>query len=187
MIELPPLSLAEWIVLALIAEQPRHGFAVAALTAQTGEVGRAWHVPRPIVYRAAARLTELGLVEVGTTERGGRGPQRSVLTTTADGSVAARRWLTRPVAHVRDARSELLVKLALLDRRGRGQPQLLKAQRRVFVRIEKALVRQQSLSLRPDGEDGFGRVLGSWRIETVRAALRFLDDVQDEVADGISG
>jgi hypothetical protein len=78
-----------------------------------------------------------------------------VLTTTADGAVAARRWLTRPVAHVPDARSELLVNLALPDRRGR--------------------------------EDGFGRVVASWLIETARAALRFLDDVQSEVARDVHG
>ncbi|MEO8889873.1 MAG: PadR family transcriptional regulator [Jatrophihabitantaceae bacterium] len=172
MIELPQLSLAEWIVLALIAEQPRHGFAIAALTAHTGEIGRAWHVPRPIVYRAAARLTERGLVALESTERGGRGPQRSVLAATVDGSKAVRLWLGRPVVYVRDGRSELLVKLALLERRGRGPLRLIAAQRTAFARVEAALNQQQ------DAEDGFGRVLASWRVETVRAALRFLDDVQ---------
>jgi DNA-binding PadR family transcriptional regulator len=171
-VESPQLSLAEWIVLALIAEQPRHGFAVAALTAQDGDVGRAWHVPRPIVYRAVTRLTELGLLDVQATERGGRGPQRSVLGATERGTAAARQWLGRPVQHVRDGRSELLVKLALLTRRGRGELKLIKAQRAVFMRIEAALVRQQ------EHEDGFSRVLATWRTETVRAALRFLDDVQ---------
>jgi PadR family transcriptional regulator AphA len=170
----PDLSLAEWIVLTLIVEQPRHGFAVAALTAHDGEVGRAWHVPRSIVYRATGRLTEFGLVRVEATEQGGRGPQRSVLSATEPGAAAVRVWLRAPVAHVRDARSELLVKLALLGRRGRGQLTLIKAQRVLFARIEAALTRQQ------DGEDDFGRVLGSWRIEGVRAALRFLDEVARE-------
>jgi len=53
------LSLPERIVLALVDEAPKHGFAVAALTAETGELGRAWHLPRPIVYRAVTRLTDL--------------------------------------------------------------------------------------------------------------------------------
>lgn len=172
MIELPQLSLAEWIVLVLIDEQPRHGFAVAALTAPTGAVGGAWHVPRPIVYRAAARLTELGLVQIEATEHGGHGPQRSVLAATTSGRPAARQWLARPVTHVRDGRSELLVKLALLERRGRGQLRLIASQRAVFRRIESAL------SAQLDESGGFDRVLASWRIETVRAALRFLEDVR---------
>jgi DNA-binding PadR family transcriptional regulator len=173
--ETPPLSLAEWIVLALIAEEPRHGFAVAALTAPTGEVGLAWHVPRPIVYRSVTRLVELDLIRVQGTEHGTRGPQRSVLTATATGASAAQRWLSQPVAHVRDGRSELLVKFALLARRGRGQLSLIARQRKVFAAIEAALSHQQ------DAAEGFHRVLATWRTETVRAAQRFLDTVQSDL------
>jgi DNA-binding PadR family transcriptional regulator len=176
--ELPPLSLAEWIVLALIVEQPRHGFAVAALTAESGDVGRAWHVPRPIVYRALGRLAELELVLLEATESGGRGPQRSVLAASAAGAEATGCWLVQPAAHVRDVRSELLVKLALLARRGQDPGALIRAQRGVFARIERALERQQH------AETGFDRVLATWRTESVRAALRFLDEIgTDDHAD----
>lgn len=98
------------IVLALVDEAPKHGFAVAALTAETGELGRAWHLPRPIVYRAVTRLTDLGLVRVQSTEPGQRGPQRSVLAVTGDGAGQTARWLREPVPHVRDVRSALLAK-----------------------------------------------------------------------------
>ena len=59
----PSLSLAEWTVLALIAEHPAHGFAISQLTAPGGELGRIWHIPRPVIYRAIGRLEEAGLVE----------------------------------------------------------------------------------------------------------------------------
>src|SRR6185369_6684289 len=151
-------------------EGPRHGFAVAGLTAEDGDVGRAWHVPRPIVYRSANRLTELGLVSVAGTEAGHRGPQRSVLTTTRAGRAAVRAWLRRPVAHVRDVRSELLVKLALLGRRGLAPDALVTAQRRALAPVQAALEEQRR-------QEGFGQILASWRVENVRAAMRFLDDI----------
>jgi PadR family transcriptional regulator AphA len=168
---LPKLSLAEWIVLALIAEQPRHGFAVAALTAPDGVVGQAWHVPRPIVYRAITTLTELGLTVPTATEQGGRGPQRTVVAATAVGATSVRRWLRRPVEHLRDTRSELLVKLALLDRRGWSPGPLITAQRRVFTRREDELRSQLRRT------SGFERLVLTWRRESARAALRFLDEV----------
>ena len=169
--ETPPLSLADWIVLTLVDESPMHGFAVAALTAERGDVGRAWHVPRPIVYRSLDRLTALDLARVASTEAGSRGPQRSVLASTPAGRSQVHGWLHRPVAHVRDVRSELLVKLALLLRRGLPVGDLIDAQRRALEPVQAALERQQRT------ESGFGQVLASWRVENVRAAMRFLEEI----------
>jgi PadR family transcriptional regulator AphA len=43
------------------------------------------------------------------------GPARAQLQATPQGREAAERWLRQPAAHARDIRSELLVKVALLD------------------------------------------------------------------------
>ncbi|GAA2593807.1 hypothetical protein GCM10010399_25490 [Dactylosporangium fulvum] len=169
--ELPALSLADWIVLAVVDEEPTHGFAIAALTTEHGDLGRIWHVPRPIVYRSLDRLTGLGLIRVEATEAGSRGPQRSVLTTTPAGNAAVIAWLHQPVGHVRDMRSALLAKLALLARRRLDSTDLLAAQRDVLTPVHEALERQQA------DATGFGRVLLAWRLENVGAALRFIDTV----------
>lgn len=107
------LSLAEWTVLAVVDEQPAHGFAVAALTAPRAELGRIWQIPRPVVYRSIGRLEEVELV-VAVGEEPGRGPRRQIVAATDEGSAEVRRWLVTPVLHVRDVRSQLLMKLALL-------------------------------------------------------------------------
>lgn len=57
----PSLSLPEWLVLALLSQQPMHGFAVAKLTAPGGELGRVWQVPKAVIYRAISRLEAAGL------------------------------------------------------------------------------------------------------------------------------
>ncbi|GAA0252668.1 PadR family transcriptional regulator [Cryptosporangium japonicum] len=168
---LPALSLPEWIVLTLVDEHPTHGFAIATLTAAQNDVGRAWHVPRPIVYRCVDRLVDLGLVRRDATEAGDRGPRRSMLSSTAEGTSAVRTWLRQPVAHVRDLRSELLVKLALRLRRDLPPDELVAAQQRALAPVRDALENQRQHA------EGFGAVLAGWRVENVNAALRFLDSL----------
>src|SRR5580698_1962885 len=128
---LPEMSLPEWLVLAILSRQPAHGFAVAQLTAPDGDLGRVWQIPKAVVYRAIGRLLDAGLIVPEGTERG-LGPQRTVYAATDDGRAAAQRWLHEPVEHVRDIRSELLLKLALLDRADEDAADLLHAQRAVL-------------------------------------------------------
>jgi PadR family transcriptional regulator AphA len=163
------LSLAEWTVLAVVDEEPAHGFAVATLTAPDAELGRVWQIPRPVVYRAIGRLGELGLV-TAAGEEPGRGPRRQIVAATPAGTAEVRRWLLAPVRHVRDVRSQLLMKLALLDRRGIDPAPLLTRQRALLGPIVAALADQ------PSGT-GFDAVLAAWRRTTARATLAFLDEL----------
>jgi PadR family transcriptional regulator AphA len=170
MTEGPSLSLAELTVLAVLCERPAHGFAVARLTAPDGELGRIWQIPRPVVYRAIGRLTEAGLITADAIEAG-RGPQRTLFTVTPPGRQAAERWLDSPVQHVRDVRSHLLLKLALLDRAGRDPTELLRRQKAVLAPIAAAVHAE-----RP-GHPGFDSTLLAWRRATTAATMNFLDDI----------
>jgi DNA-binding PadR family transcriptional regulator len=165
----PSLSLAEWLVLCLICEQPTHGFALAALLGADGEMGRVWRVPKPVVYRALQRLEQLGLVRTTELQPSNHGPVRSLVDATRAGRDAAAAWLTRPAGHNRDVRSQLLVKLALIARQDGDPRPLLEAQREQLVPVARAL--QDRL----DAATGFDRTLILWRCETLAATLRFLD------------
>ena len=163
------LTAGEWAVLALLAEAPSHGFAVARVMAPDGEVGRVWSVRRPLVYRAAETLTRMDLVRPAGTEPSRTGPQRTVLTATPAGKRAVTRWLKTPVEHVRDGRSLLMLKLVFLARRGADATPLLTAQRDVFA------VRAARLARAADAAEGFERALALWRLETTTAAARFVE------------
>jgi len=169
----PQLSLAEWLVLCLVCEETRHGFALARLLESGGSVGRIWRVPKPVVYRALQRLEQLGLVRSAQAQPSSLGPAKSPVDVTVAGREAAAAWLNRPASHNRDVRSELLVKLALLDRSGLDSRELLTAQREQLLPVARALTGRLA------SESGFDRTLMLWRSETVNATLRFLNAALD--------
>jgi PadR family transcriptional regulator AphA len=166
--EVPRLSLAEWLVLCLICDKPTHGFAIAAQLTAEGSLGQVWRVPKQVIYRAMQRLEQLGLIRAAGEQHSSHGPVRSLSETTPAGRRAAAAWLSRPAVHARDVRSELLVKLALLDRAGADPRQLLRAQQAQLAPIAAAL----DDHLR--SAEGFERTLALWRLEAMTATIRFL-------------
>jgi DNA-binding PadR family transcriptional regulator len=172
------LSPGEWAVLGAIAQSPTHGFAIAQLLAPHGELGRVWSMRRPLVYQSLRKLDQLGLIEKCRTERSGRGPERTILAATPAGEAAIRRWLSEPVDHVRDVRSSLLLKLALLNRAGNDPRPLLEAQRQRLRPQLAALERTRDESV------GFDEVLAEWRLTSSVATLDFIDAITATTSTG---
>ena len=151
---------------------------MARALAPDGEVGRVWSCSRPLVYRALERLDELSLIEERGSEPSDAGPRRTVLGATRSGRRELERWLAEPAAHVRELRSSLMLKLLFLSRRGADASELLGRQRSVLAALVAGLEEAAG-----EGE-GFDRVLYVWRLESARAALRFVDDMLSSAAPG---
>jgi len=165
------LTPGEWAALGVVAEAPTHGFAVTALLAKDGELGRIWTVPRPLVYHALKKLAQHGLVRDADTQPSPQGPTRTIVVATAEGHRLVTEWLATPVEHVRDVRSLLLLKLALLDRRGLDPRPLVDAQRELFRPLRSQRERWCAEA------EGFERVVARWRLLSLAAVLEFLDAV----------
>jgi len=159
------LLLGEWACLGVIAEKPSHGFAVATRLAPTGDLGRIWSLSRPLTYHAIDQLIGRGYIETRGEEPGIAGGQRTVLRITRSGRAALQAWLTLPVPHLRDLRSELLLKLEIGQHVGVQQTAMLKEQRRIVDGIIRGLEKTS------DDDD----IVTAWRIESAEAARRFLD------------
>ena len=158
-------------MLGVLAASPAHGFAVARRLAAGGDLGRVWSMTRPRVYRAIADLAANGLVEPVGEAASERGPARVVYAATASGRERLECWLAEPVEHVRDVRSELLLKLALLDAAGIPCGPLLAAQR---ARVVPAL---EGLEQAFAAAAGFDAVLLRYRVAIARGVLSFVDDL----------
>ena len=157
----------------MLCESPRHGWAVARELAPGGEIGRVYSCTRPLAYRALTQLREAGLVEVRGHTPSDAGPARTTLGPTRRGRAAFRRWCSAPVEHVRDLRSELMLKLLLAVRAGRDPTPLLHDQAALLYRAELVLEEQTRAST------GFERTLVLWRLSVVRAALSFVEGLLD--------
>jgi tRNA-Thr(GGU) m(6)t(6)A37 methyltransferase TsaA len=167
-------SLTEWAVLGLLCDEPAHGWNIARAFAPEGEIGQVWTVSRPLVYRAITVLRDLGYIEDRGSVPSAAGPHRTLLGPTGRGRQAARRWLSRPTAHVRDLRSELMVKLLLLHRAEKDEVPLLQAQLAILERGEHALVCRVAES------GGFERTVAVWRLSAGRAARAFIEALLDQ-------
>lgn len=153
----PPLSLADQVCLAIIGEGRTHGWAVVKLLAPDGELGRIWSLNRALTYRAIDRLVESGLTE---RHQAGR---RAELAITTPGRRQRSRWLNQPVPHLRDLRTEFLLKLALCERSGIDTSELVRSQRAELSPAIEALTHR-------DPDD----MVALWRHESAQAASRFL-------------
>lgn len=159
----------EWACLGVLAEGPSHGFAVASRLAPDGDIGRVWSCSRPLTYRAIDQLIGRGLLEETGSEPGTAGGSRTILRPTRRGRNALRRWLDRPSLHLRDLRSELLLKLVLSRANGVDVTDLVTRQREVVDDIRRGLVSR----LRESPDD----LVVLWRLRSADAALRFLEDL----------
>lgn len=161
------LSLNEWAVLACLVERPRHGYDIAADLAPAAELGAVWRVSRQLVYRALDRLAALGLAEAHGAEPGGGGPPRLVHGATPAGRDRLHEWLATPVAHLRDVRGALLLKLVVARRLGRDTTDLVRAQRDAFADALAAL------AAAPPRDDP----VALWRHHSAAAVCALLDDL----------
>jgi tRNA (adenine37-N6)-methyltransferase len=162
-------SLPEWAALGLLCEQPAHGWAIAEELLPSGSIGEVYSCTRALTYRALGQLREAGLAEIRGTGPSETGPARTTLGPTQRGRSAFARWRSRPVAHVRDLRSELMLKLLFHDRARLDPATLLDLQASVLAHIERVLAEQLTSAT------GFGRTLALWRLSACRGALAFVD------------
>lgn len=155
------LGLAEAVCLTLVVREPQHGWSIVKALAPDGEIGRVWSLSRPLTYRALDSLATAALIEPRGSEPGA-GPPRTIWRATPSGRRASRAWLRRPVPHLREMRTAFLLKLEL----GAPASELACAQLELFEPVLAGLRRAAAA----DPDD----VVARWRVESGRAARRFL-------------
>ena len=155
-------QLARNVVLALVVHTPRHGWAIHEELAPTGDIGRAWTLSRQLVYRAIDTLVEEGLVRRASPKDGG-GADRVIISPTAKGTRATRKWLDEPVTHLRDVRTELVLKVMLRERFGLPLASFISEQRSVFDPLISAI-----------NDAPADTAVDMWRRESASAVKRYL-------------
>jgi PadR family transcriptional regulator AphA len=161
----PELSLGEWVCLALVASGATHGWAVVRELEPDGPMGAIWSLSRQLTYRAIEQLTAKGMLRRSGHEPG-RGRGRVLLACTTKGRRAVSAWLDEPARHIRDVRTETLLKLALRDRTGLDNLPFLRAQQEALAPLIDSLL---------GPEHATSDMADILRREQARATHRFLE------------
>jgi DNA-binding PadR family transcriptional regulator len=165
------LTLGQGTCLSLVASGHHHGWAIVRELAPDAALGRIWSLSRPLVYRTIDQLVDRDLLARAGTEPGD-GPARALLSITPTGRRQARRWAATPVTHLRDTRTELLVKLELCERLGIDRVEFLRVQRAAFDPIITAI-----------SERSPGDLTDLWRSESSTSIGRFLERAEGFLAE----
>jgi PadR family transcriptional regulator AphA len=160
------LLLGEWACLGILHKAPSHGFAVAARLKPDTDIGRIWSLSRALTYRSLEQLAIRELIRPIGEEPGIAGGNRTILTATRRGRAQLRRWLHTPVEHLRDLRSELLLKIVLAADNDIDITDTIDAQRARITEFLATLDEGTSTD-----------IVHLWRQESAAAALRFLERV----------
>lgn len=162
-------QLARNVVLTLVVHTPRHGWAIHEQLSPTGDIGRAWTLSRQLVYRAIDTLVEDGLVKRATPKDGGGG-DKVIISHTAVGKRLAIQWLETPVTHLRDVRTELVLKVMLREKMGLPLASFLESQHAIFDPL--------IASINKDASDS---PVNLWRKESANAVKRYLSRLERNV------
>jgi len=163
------LLLGEWACLGILYPAPTHGFAIAARLKPAGDVGRVWSLSRALTYRSLDQLTLRAYVQPVGEEPGIAGGNRTILAATRTGRAQLRKWLATPVTHLRDIRSELLLKLVIAE--------ICEIDINKMLDAQHARIAQMADVITHNIESAPGDVVALWRSESAHAALRFLERV----------
>lgn len=169
------LLLGEWACLGILYPAPSHGFAIAGRLKPAGDIGRVWSLSRALTYRALDQLASRGFIHAVGEEPGIAGGNRTILAATRSGRAQLRKWLNTPVAHLRDLRSELLLKLIIADTCEIGIETMLDRQHAHIEQLAESIAGQVDAEAPID-------VVDLWRNESSQAALRFLARLQAQLA-----
>jgi DNA-binding PadR family transcriptional regulator len=109
------LTNAEFSILSLVAEQPRHGYQIEQIIEERGM--RQWtQVGFSSIYYVLGKLEQKGLVKVTAEVQEGRGPARKVFGLTPEGDVALKQAIETALSEPQPCYPPILLGLAALPR-----------------------------------------------------------------------
>jgi DNA-binding PadR family transcriptional regulator len=177
-----PLGPTDYAILGLLREQPRHGYELAEVFREGGDLGAVCGMPLNVLYAQVHRLERFGLI-AGTTEPVGANRLRTILHLTEPGRAAFLAWLDQPVARMREVRQDFLLKLYFSQRAPEHDTlRLLDVQ----IQSCEAYLAERTRERGEAPVESFERLLGHMRVSGARATLDWLKEYRAELAERAS-
>jgi len=161
------LTAPEYAALGLLAAEPQHGYELARRW-QAGPLAEVAPTEQSVLYGYLRTLEGRGLLDWEEIRVGNRPPRR-IFSASELGWEVLRPWLRSPVARMREVRSDLLLKiyvLQLID--PDGEPRLLARQ------VAVCELYLQDAQARLGEAEGFARLVWESKETAARATLTWL-------------
>jgi DNA-binding PadR family transcriptional regulator len=158
------------VVLGLLDERPRHGYALFAQV--QSDLHDVWYVGMNRLYALLDEMERDGLIK-GHVEREGARPSRRVFHITAKGKKMFERWLHEPNARMTEMRADFPPKLYFALQRGpQDVAELVQAQRGA---CQKELDRMSGRQRDIGSSNTYRSVIYDFRVRQIHAILEWLD------------
>ncbi|HLJ66661.1 MAG TPA: PadR family transcriptional regulator [Chloroflexota bacterium] len=168
---------ARYALLGLLLERPAHGYELARRFDAGSALGDIIHLSASHLYALLSLLERDGLI-AGEEQQAGARPLRRVFALTGAGRDVVLHWLDEPVAHPRDTRIELPLKLYIARSFEPARARrLLERQRSTFEAYIERLASTPLTAQSPE-DTAFMELMREARIGRARAVLTWLDRVQ---------
>ncbi|HZK17629.1 MAG: helix-turn-helix transcriptional regulator [Anaerolineaceae bacterium] len=126
-----PISM-EYVIMALLDEEPTHGYELHQRLSQMPGISKIWNVKQALFYSKLERLEASGFIEQDPTQKEEGASGRVVFQLTDKGKQSLLDWISTPVLKARDIRQVFLGKLIVARRFGHEQAiDLIQQQRQV--------------------------------------------------------
>lgn len=175
-----PIS-REHVILALLDEEPMHGYELHQKLSKLPGVSKIWNLKQAFFYAKLERLHKDGYIEEHSTPKEGSGPARVVFQLSPLGRRSLAAWITAPVLKARDIQQLFLVKLIIARRYGLPKTlELIHNQRLVcqswLHNLESEIPEVKSQEL-----DEY--IVHNYKMNRERSLLNWLDNLESLLID----
>lgn len=173
-----PFSM-EYVILALLDEEPLHGYELHHRISNLPGISKIWNIKQALFYSKLERLEAGGFIEQAHLPSEEGAPARVVFQLTAQGRQSLMDWISTPVRKARDIRLDFLGKLIVARRYGQEQVlELIQKQREVCQSWYDHLVSDLP-AVNAQAMDDL--IVHSYRLYRDRATLHWLDYLEGQI------
>lgn len=173
-----PFSM-EHVILALLDEEPMHGYELHHRLNEMPGISKIWNIKQALFYSKLERLEASGFIEKAHPQNEDGIPARVVLQITDQGKASLMEWIFTPVRKARDLRQIFLGKLIIARRYGQDQAiDLIRKQRQVSQGWYDHLVNDLPEMSTQEMDE---LIVHSYRLYRDRTTLHWLDYLEKEI------
>jgi PadR family transcriptional regulator AphA len=167
------LTPTAYAILGLLREQPMHGYEIAQHFSLDADLGQVTPADMSTIYTFLKDLQEYGLIR-GKRETVGARPPRTVFSLTEDAESLFLDWVRRPVARIREVRSDFLLKLYFAQRLG---PAISKGLVKDQIGACQNYLERQRTSIRGLEPMSFEAIVSESKLTAAESVLAWLNRV----------